>query len=134
VANHVRVIGSINPPGLFVRIIRSKLFGFLTQADDDVARAQIRRILYPEASSMRSPHGGHPRALSGPSLSDDARFVRDVTRVLAGKSVPESSVWRLVNREKPEWTRERWDRALGELHGTSGRSSVSGVLGDLQTV
>jgi hypothetical protein len=120
-ANHARVIGSINPPGLFVRIVRSKLFGFLTQADEDAARAQIRRVFYPEASSMRSPRGGPPRAFNGPSLSDDARFVRDITRVLKGKGVPDSSAWRLVNREKPEWTRERWDQALGELNGTSGR-------------
>ena len=116
-ANHARVIGSINPPGLFVRIIRSKLFGFLTQADEDAARAQIRRMLYSEASSKQSPHSGHPRAFSGPSLSDDARFVRDITRVLKGKGIPESSAWRFVNREKPEWTRERWDQAQAELDG-----------------
>jgi hypothetical protein len=26
-------------------------------------------------------------------------------------------MWRLVNRERPEWTRERWDMALAELQG-----------------
>ena len=96
-ANHARVIGSINPPGLFVRIVRSKLFGFLTQADEDAARAQIRNLLYPKTAPEQSPRGGPPRALSGPSLSDDARFVRDITRVLKQRGVPESS--RLAARE-----------------------------------
>ena len=41
-ANHARVIGSRNPPGLFVRIVRSGLWSFLTQDDEDVARVQLR--------------------------------------------------------------------------------------------
>ena len=42
-ANHARVIGSRNPPGLFVRIVRSGLWNFLTQDDEDVARVQLQR-------------------------------------------------------------------------------------------
>jgi hypothetical protein len=130
-ANHARVIGSINPPGLFVRIIRSKLFGFLTQDDEDVARAQIRNLLYPKTAPEQSPRGGPYSAFSGPSLSrpqlsDDARFVRDITRVLKAKGIPESSAWRFVNRERAEWTRERWDAALLELEPT--RSLAVGSL------
>ena len=49
-ANHARVIGSRNPPGLFVRIVRSGLWSFLTQDDEDVARVQLRRVLYPEGA------------------------------------------------------------------------------------
>ena len=49
-ANHARVIGSRNPPGLFVRIVRSGLWNFLTQDDEDVARVQLRRVLYPEGA------------------------------------------------------------------------------------
>jgi hypothetical protein len=140
-ANHARVIGSVNPPGLFVRIFRSKLFGFLTQDDEDVARAQIRNLLYPKTAPEQSPRGGpysasNGQTAKGPSLSDDARFVRDIRRVLKQKGIPDSSMWRLVNRERPEWTRERWDQALGELNGTSGRAlaSVSGMLHNVQNV
>ena len=53
-ANHARVIGSRNPPGLFVRIVRSGLWNFLTQDDEDVARVQLRALLYPES---RRPRG-----------------------------------------------------------------------------
>ena len=121
-ANHARVIGSVNPPGLFVRIVRSKLFKYCTQDDEDVARAQIRRVLYPTPSTDGYPRGGSLCGFSegppkGSSLSDDARFVRDVVRMLRPKGVAESSTWRLVNREHPEWTRERWDAASAELNG-----------------
>ena len=130
-ANHARVIGSVNPPGLFVRIFRSKLFGFLTQDDEDVARAQIRNLLYPKTAPEQSPRGGPYGAFNGPSpsrpqLSEDARFVRDIVRVLKNRGIPESSCWRFVNRERPEWTRERWDAALLELDPT--RLPVVGSL------
>ena len=114
-ANHARVIGSRNPPGLFVRILRSGLWSFLTQDDEDVARVQLRRVLYPEGASAELPRGEAPRP--SPGISADARFVRDVTAQLRQRGIPESSIWRLVNRERPEWTRERWDAALAELRG-----------------
>src|SRR5512135_2459114 len=121
-AHHARIIGSRNPPGLFVRIVRSKLWNFLTQDDDDAARVLLRRALYSEEEAIpvrgqSSYYGEAPRR--PPVLSDDARFVRDITNVLRQRGIPESSVWRLVNRERPEWTRERWDQAHAELHGTS---------------
>ena len=46
-ANHARVIGSRNPPGLFVRIVRSGLWNFLTQDDEERARVQLRCALTP---------------------------------------------------------------------------------------
>lgn len=132
-ANHARVIGSKNPPGLFVRIVRSGLWSFLTQADEDVARVQLRQLLYPEA---REGPPGLPRFSEAArrlparrELSADARFVRDITNVLRQRGVPESSVWRLVNRERPEWTRERWDQAQAELQGTSFPLAEAAVAG-----
>ena len=79
---------------------------------------QLRSALYPEppADSRELPQARAPRQSRG-SLSDDARFVRDITNVLRQRGVPESSAWRLVNRERPEWTRERWDAARAELDG-----------------
>jgi hypothetical protein len=38
-------------------------------------------------------------------------------RVLKAKGIPEPSAWRFVNREKPEWTRQRWDQAQAGLDG-----------------
>src|SRR5512135_774276 len=136
-ANHTRVIGSRNPPGLFVRIVRSGLWAFLTQADDDAARLLLRRALYPEDKAAEPFHRG--QLLNGmttakPSfatteLSADACFVRDITNLLRRRGIPESSMWRLVNRERPEWTRERWDEAQAELQGTSSSFAEAAVAG-----
>ena len=49
-------------------------------------------------------------------LGDDG-FAGEVAKRLRQRGVPESSAWRLVNRERPEWTRERWDEAQAELRG-----------------
>src|SRR5512135_2110373 len=114
-ANHARVIGSRNPPGLFARIVRSGLWHFCTQDDEDVARVELRSALYPERPEERTARSEAPRAFTGGGLSDDARFVRDITNVLRQRGIAESSAWRLVNRERSEWTRERWDAALAEL-------------------
>ena len=43
--------------------------------------------------------------------------MRDITNVLRQRGIAESSAWRLVNRERPEWTRQRWDAAQAELRG-----------------
>ena len=125
-ANHARVIGSRNPPGLFVRILRSGLWSFLTQDDEDVARVQLRRVLYPEGASVELPRAEAPRP--SPGISADARFVRAVTAQLRQRGIPESSVWRLVNHERPEWTRERWDAALAELRGEVCPVAAASVL------
>ena len=76
---------------------------------------QLRRVLYPEGAPPELPRAEAPRPAPGPS--DDARFVRDITNLLRQRGIPESSMWRLVNRERPEWTRERWDAARAELRG-----------------
>ena len=72
------------------------------------------------------PRGEAPRP--SPGLSDDARLVRDLSNLLRQRGIPESNVWRLVNRERPEWTRERWDMALAELRGEVGAVAVGSRL------
>ncbi|HYW82184.1 MAG TPA: hypothetical protein VFB30_02940, partial [Spirochaetia bacterium] len=118
--------GSRNPPGLFVRILRSGLWSFLTQDDEDVARVQLRRVLYPEGAPPELPRAEAPRPAPGPS--DDARFVRDITNLLRQRGIPESSMWRLVNRERPEWTRERWDAARAELRAELPAMAAASIL------
>ena len=134
-ANHARVIGSRNPPGLFVRIVRSGLWNFLTQDDEDVARVQLRRALYPVDEAAAVAPRGLPRlgetprpSLASPGISDDARFVRDITNQLRQRGIPESSAWRLVNRERPEWTRERWEQARAELESPIRPVAAAAVL------
>ena len=50
----------------------------------------------------------------GRELSDDARLVQAV-REVAARAGLRGDPFPLLKREKPEWTRERWDRAVAEL-------------------
>jgi hypothetical protein len=112
VAEHARVIGTKNPCGLFVRLVRGGLWHFATGNDEETASVRIRRHLHEELPQHRIekiPSGG-----LGRELSDDARLVQAV-REGAARTRLKGDPFPLLKREKPEWTRERWDRALAEL-------------------
>ena len=86
-AEHARVIGTTNPCGLFARLVRSKLWHYLTQDDEDAANRRLKGFLFGGAHalaaalpSMPGIGGGLGQAVPRPVLSDDARFVRDVTQ------------------------------------------------------
>lgn len=109
-AAHARAVGS-KPCRLFAWMVRGKRFEFITQADEDQARSLLR--------PRREPDGGRPTPAPPrrpeETLSDDALMVRSVQAALAragfrGDPLP------LVRRERPEWTRERWDAATAELN------------------
>jgi hypothetical protein len=55
----------------------------------------------------------------GRELSNDARLVQAV-REVAARARLWGDPFPLLRREKPEWTRERWDRAVAELDGRGG--------------
>jgi hypothetical protein len=112
-AEHARVIGTKNPCGLFVRLVRGRLLHFVTYDDEVAASVRLRRQLYGGMPDFMPP----PRmgvVPSRPELSDDAKLVRAVWAALA-KSGYRSDAFPLLKRQKPEWTRERWDRAVEEL-------------------
>lgn len=50
-AIHAVKVGTTNPPGLFIAIVRKKLWAFVTQSDEDHARNALRRVAY-SATSM----------------------------------------------------------------------------------
>jgi hypothetical protein len=113
-AEHALEIGKENPAGLFVYLVREKLWRYLTQDDEDGANGRIKAFLRgPEppraaSSSIRPP--------SRPALSEDARAMGEFRRAFAaarysGDPFPQ------VRRHDPSWTRERWDAALAELEG-----------------
>jgi hypothetical protein len=124
-AEHARVIGTKNPCGLFVRLVRCGLWSFLTQSDEDAASTRLKRHLYgtsPERLSLPVP----PARRLG-SLSDDALIVRAV-RAAIYRAGYRGDVFPFLKRQKPEWTRERWDRASAELEqGAFPVSSLSNV-------
>lgn len=115
-AEHARVIGTKNPCGLFVRLVRGKLWHFLTHDDEDAANLRLKRHLFGEPRREELP-AAHPRvAPPGGSLSDDARMVQAVLN--AAKRVGfRGDAFYLLRRERPDWTRDRWEAASLELAG-----------------
>jgi hypothetical protein len=112
-AEHARSIGTANPCGLFAALIRGGKLHFATEGEEQAASVRLRRHLYGGTLPGRPlVQGGSVR--SGSELSDDARLVEAV-RTAAARAGYRGDPFPLLRREKPEWTRERWDRALGEL-------------------
>lgn len=127
-AAHARAVGS-KPCRLFAWMVRGRRFEFITQADEDQARSLLRPRREPESRPTPAP-------LRRPedALSDDAKLARSVQAALnragyRGDPLP------LVRRERPEWTRERWDAAVKELRGGGRRKpgfdGVGAVAGRL---
>jgi hypothetical protein len=114
-AEHARVIGTKNPCGLFARLVRGGLLHFVTYDDEVAASVRLRRHLYGAApESMPPPRMGG--VISRPELSDDAKLVQAV-RAAAAKAGYRGDAFPLLKRQKPEWARERWDKAVAELDG-----------------
>jgi len=109
-AEHALVIGSRNPCGLFAWLLRNRRFEYVTQADEDAAHRRLKEHFYgkPERSAPQRAKR------EGPSLSEDARFVRELRGALRRRGVMQDP-FPYVHRERPEWTRERWDLAVKEL-------------------
>lgn len=110
-AEHARIIGTRNPCGLFVRLVRGGLWHFATHDDEAAASVRLRRHLHGVFPQRRVER--EPGIRQGRKLSDDARLVQAV-REVAARSGYRGDPFPLLKREKPEWTR-RWDRALAEL-------------------
>ena len=126
-AEHARVIGTTNPCGLFVRLVRRGLWAFLTQDDEDAANARLKRHLH---GAPRPPSAARPAPAPRPVVSPDARLVEAVLGA-ARQAGYRGDAFYLLKRERPEWTRERWAGALAELSGARAGSGPVGpaVLG-----
>jgi hypothetical protein len=117
-AEHARIIGTRNPCGLFVRLVRGGLLHFTTCDDQETASVRLRRHLY---GPTREGPGGSERPVTRlvPELSADARLV-DAVRAAAARARYRGDPFPLLKRAQPEWTRERWDKAVAELGGRLG--------------
>jgi hypothetical protein len=113
-AEHALGIGKENPAGLFMYLVRGKLWRYLTQDDEDRANLRIKAFLRgPELPRVAS---SSIRPAARPMLSEDARMVIRVRSALAAKGY-RGDPFPQVRRLDPSWTRERWDAALAELEG-----------------
>lgn len=111
-AEHARVIGTKNPCGLFVRLIRNGLWSFLTQDDEDAANFRLKRHLHGKPTERKELS---PFAVSeAAGLSEDARLVQAI-RAAVARTRYQGDGFAILRRERPEWTRERWDRVMEEL-------------------
>jgi hypothetical protein len=113
-AEHARVIGTKNPCGLFVRLVRGGLYHFATGDDEQAASVRLRKHLFGVPAEPRGQPG--PCFRSEPALSADARLVEAV-RAAAARARYRGDPFPLLRRAQPEWTRERWDQAVAELGG-----------------
>ncbi len=117
-AEHARAIGTRNPPGLFARLVRGGIWGYLTQDDEDAASARLKRHLF--GDPRRRGEGPQRPAAERAALSEDARLVREVRAALASAGYRGDPYLALRARDS-SWTRPRWEGALAELGvGTSG--------------
>jgi hypothetical protein len=112
-AEHALTVGKGNPPGLFIYLIRGRLWRYLTQEDEDRAS---RRLKLHQFGPPREVGGGglRPGAAMGPGQSEDARLVRELRGAMIRAGIFRDPFPALQARD-PGWTRERWDAALAEL-------------------
>jgi len=124
-AEHARTVGTRNPCGLFVHLVRSKLWHFITQDDENAGSKRLKRYLHGDVELVKprkaERSGGDP-----PRLSDDARLVTAVIRVANQHRIAEPFF--LLKRERPDWTRERWDKAVGECDNARLRFVMAGRI------
>jgi hypothetical protein len=117
-AEHARIIGTRNPCGLFVRLVRGRMLHFATGDDEQAASVRLRRHLY---GAVRVGPAEPRRSVipSVPDLSADAQLVEAV-RAAAARARYRGDAFPLLKRAQPEWTRDRWDKAVAELDGRLG--------------
>ena len=129
-AEHARVIGTENPCGLFARLVRAKLWHYLTQDDEDTANRRLKSFLHDVPTGLAGGLIVKPAPVKEPELSEDARLVRAVKAALL-KAGYRGDPFPQFRREKPEWTRERWDQAVRELERHDSRRKSMTSVGEL---
>jgi hypothetical protein len=134
-AEHARAVGS-KPCRLFAWIAWKGRWEFITQADEDAARVRLKQHLHARPVNRIQPVTRSERE----PLSDDALLVQSITAALK-RANHRVDGFPLLKRERPEWTRERWDAALAELEaarfqksqvpqGITSIGSLVGIFGD----
>ena len=108
-AEHAAVKGTANPCGLFVHLVKGKLWHYATESDEEAARLRLNRTLF-GVSRERPPEPPKPKR-KRVELSDDARFAHAVDAVSTQKGIPPMVI---VRQMRPDWTAERYEAALAE--------------------
>lgn len=109
-AGRATVAGSRDPCARFVWTVRNRFQG-LRCADEDAARSRLRLVREP---SREEPTQQEPPPRTQPLLSEDARFARAILGAVRSRGCA-ADPFPVLRRERPDWTRERWSRAMLEL-------------------
>jgi hypothetical protein len=117
-AEHARVRGSRNAPGLFVWLVRRRKWEYITHDDEDTARRKLNEHLYGKPARELEL----PVFRRAPELSDDARLVQGVRGALLRRGILEDP-FPHVQRMKSGWTRERWERAAAEVRKAQAKNT-----------
>jgi hypothetical protein len=110
-AEHARVVGTVNPGGLFARLVRRGLWHFATLDDEDTARRKLREHLHGRPFPVVRSSAASLMMLG---LSEDARLVREVRTAMIRAGIFRDP-WPAFQARNPGWNRGRWDAAMGEL-------------------
>jgi hypothetical protein len=116
-AEHALAIAQ-NPAALFVWLVLRGCWRYITGADEDSARRRLRVHDFggPKLSAQpsRFTSFSSSRPIEPGGLSEDARIVREIRAATIRAGIFRDP-WPTFHARYPEWTRERWDMALGEL-------------------
>lgn len=78
-AEHARRCGQSNPPGLFVAVVRRRLWHHITQAEEDAARVRLKRHALSHRPSQTAPMPRN-RPVASPLGSDERLRIRMAIR------------------------------------------------------
>ena len=111
-AEHARAIGTTNPCGLFVRLVRGGLWSFVTQDDEDAANAAAEATPVREAA----PNGPLRRSrwTRGGGAFGGRPLVRAV-RAAVSRARYRGDAFPLLKATETGVDAERWDAAAAEL-------------------
>jgi len=122
-AEHALAKGTRNPCGMFVHLVKNKLWRFCTERDEDLARGRLKRTLYGATTTLRA----RPTPQRAPErLSDDARLAQAIHAVSLRQGLP-SLV--LIRGMRPDWTLQRYNNALQDAQTTRRLAHARNAIG-----
>jgi hypothetical protein len=108
-AEHALAVGKANPPGLFVHLVRGRLWRYLRVEDEDRANATLKRTLWARSQNSGAEQGAPTR--TGPTDAEIVRAVRSASIQAGCYRDP----WPEFAKLNPGWTRDRWERSVHAL-------------------
>ena len=117
-AEHALSVGKGNPPGLFLYLVRGRLWRYLTQEDEDRASRRLKLHLFGAPGEIGGV-GMRAGYVMGDRLSEDALMVREVRAAMIRAGIFRDP-FPMVRARDGSWTRGRWDAAMAELKGIGG--------------